>query len=516
MKKTEILSIPIDELHEHPERKNMTNDNKLVYIPVDDLYPHLLNPRKDLGDLTEITDSIRANGILQNLTVQKGRYDSDGTFHDGDDGYTILIGHRRHAAAKLAGLETVPCVIVNISEAEQVQMMCMENMQRTDLTIYEQAVSFQMMLDFGGSVEEVAAKTGFSKTTIKRRLQMAKLDRETMLAVSGRQASLQDYDRLAQIEDIDTRNKVLCEIGTNNFNSAIEKAVKAQQDKKNSDDWREFFDKNGVKEIPEDDIWSSKYQNLGYVTNAFSKEKFNALIKDKEYSEIFFAASRYPGTTFYIRAPKVTTEAEVAAAEERARELELERQRRGRLNEIANRAYKLRFDFIKNFPLSESKKVAGTVAKWHFLREIVGMLTVGVLNGYGPMQAGKENFSNLFDVNAGTDTQILVDFVDKHAEKALLMQVYAQWCDNASGCWDYSMHYRESPRLKWLYKFLCDLGYRMSDEETQMINGTLPDIVKDDTSVIDTSGDEADVEESMDDADLDELLKAQLEELHDE
>ena len=86
--------------------------------------------------------------------------------------FTVVIGHRRLAAAKLAGLKEVPCVIASMDAKEQVRTMLLENMQRSDLTVYEQAQGFQMMLDMGDSVEDIAAKSGFSKTTVRRRVKI--------------------------------------------------------------------------------------------------------------------------------------------------------------------------------------------------------------------------------------------------------------------------------------------------------------------------------------------------------
>lgn len=70
--------------------------------------------------------------------------------------------------------------------------MLVENMQRSDLTVYEQAQGFQMMLDLGDSVEQIAEKSGFSKATVRRRLKMAELDSDTLKEVSSRQLSLSD------------------------------------------------------------------------------------------------------------------------------------------------------------------------------------------------------------------------------------------------------------------------------------------------------------------------------------
>lgn len=107
--------------------------SQIIYLPVEQLYPHPDNPRRELGDLTELSDSIKANGIYQNLTVVPRHIDDKG--EKMGSGYTVIIGHRRLAAAKQAGLKEVPCVIAEMTEQEQVQTMLLENMQRSDLKI---------------------------------------------------------------------------------------------------------------------------------------------------------------------------------------------------------------------------------------------------------------------------------------------------------------------------------------------------------------------------------------------
>ena len=111
-----------------------TADGGLVYIPIEQLYPHPDNPRKDLGDLTELADSIKANGVLQNLTVVPRTVTGEITGETWQKGYTVVIGHRRLAASKLAGLKELPCVITDMDLRSQVQTMLMENIQRADLT----------------------------------------------------------------------------------------------------------------------------------------------------------------------------------------------------------------------------------------------------------------------------------------------------------------------------------------------------------------------------------------------
>jgi ParB family chromosome partitioning protein len=127
-------------------------DNNIVMIAVEKLLPHKDNPRKDLGDLAELSASIKENGIFQNLTVVPAE----------EGMYTVIIGHRRLAAAKKAGLTEVPCIIAEMDYKKQIGTMLLENMQRSDLTALEQAQGFQMMLDLGETQAAIAMQTGFS------------------------------------------------------------------------------------------------------------------------------------------------------------------------------------------------------------------------------------------------------------------------------------------------------------------------------------------------------------------
>ena len=158
---------------------------ELQYIEVSKISPHPDNPRQNLGDIQELSDSIKANGVLQNLTVVPM---SNGQ-------YTVVIGHRRLAAAKKAGLSVVPCVAMEMTPQEQIRTMLMENIQRSDLTVYEQAQGFQMMLDMGETMESIAKDCGFSQSTIRRRVRLLELDADKFKKSEARGATLQDYEK---------------------------------------------------------------------------------------------------------------------------------------------------------------------------------------------------------------------------------------------------------------------------------------------------------------------------------
>lgn len=212
--------------------------NKIKMISINKLHPHPDNPRKDLGDLEELAESIKSQGILQNLTVVPWfslitRVGCDFPEQQEKMGYRIVIGHRRRAAAEIAGLTELPCIITEMTPQEQVATMLLENMQRTDLTIYEQAQGFQMMINFGETMENIAEKTGFSETTVRRRVKLLELDQEKFKETTDRGATLTDYMELFEIKDAELRNEVLEKLGTGEYDWALRRA----KDKEKRQEW---------------------------------------------------------------------------------------------------------------------------------------------------------------------------------------------------------------------------------------------------------------------------------------
>lgn len=174
----------------------------IVMLNRSQLHTHPDNPRKDLGDLTELKESIREHGIMQNLTVVP--------IPCKENQYVILIGHRRFAASE-GIVDELPCVIAEgLTDREQVGIMLCENMQRADLTYMEQAHGFQLMLDLGETVQTISEKTGFSESTVKHRLEINKIDPESLeKAQEYFQPTISDFIELERVKDLEERNKIL-------------------------------------------------------------------------------------------------------------------------------------------------------------------------------------------------------------------------------------------------------------------------------------------------------------------
>lgn len=140
-------------------------------MPIDQLVENPDNPRKQIGDVTDLAASIREQGIKQPLTVTPtGNMDIDGR-----ETYRIVIGHRRYTAAKQAGLTTVPVIIEDMTRRQEREVMLVENCQRSDLTPLEEADAYQGILDLGASVEDAARKTGRSMQFVRDRVKIARI-----------------------------------------------------------------------------------------------------------------------------------------------------------------------------------------------------------------------------------------------------------------------------------------------------------------------------------------------------
>lgn len=164
--------------------------HEIEMIPLKRIHPNPLNPRKDLGDVSELAASITAQGIRQNLLVVPH------PDHAGE--YMLVIGHRRHAAAKKAGLTEVPCAVDELTTSEQLVLMGVENVQRAQLTISEEADWMQGLLDLGELTKSALPKvTGLSRRVVDSRLTVAALPEAAKKSLDRGAITL---DEVARIE----------------------------------------------------------------------------------------------------------------------------------------------------------------------------------------------------------------------------------------------------------------------------------------------------------------------------
>jgi len=139
-------------------------------IPVEEVQPNAEQPRKDHGDLAGLTESVREHGVLEPLLVR----------HVPESGkYMIISGERRYHAACRAGLREVPCIEKDVGDAETLELALIENLQRKDLTPFEEADGVQALGErFGLTHEEIARKISKGRSSITELLTLRSIPDE--------------------------------------------------------------------------------------------------------------------------------------------------------------------------------------------------------------------------------------------------------------------------------------------------------------------------------------------------
>lgn len=434
-------------------------------IDVKKLHPHHQNPRKDLGDLTELAESIKTNGILQNLTVVPWFSSITGVGCDDpkqqeEMGYKVVIGHRRLAAAKLAGLEVVPCVISDMDRKTQLGTMLLENIQRNDLTVYEQAQGFQMMLDLGETVGDISKTTGFSETTVRRRVNLLKLDQEKFKASADRGASLMDYADLEKIEDIDLRNSVLEKIGTPNFKYELKSAIEKEANAK--------LMESMIKQLEGFATQIDNSSGLQYAKTYYpSRDPIIEKPADADEEFYFFIVSNnYGWITLYKKHFESDTDEE---KEKRQAERQRQEECRAALEEISKRTYQLRRDFIREFSNTKAIKHIDILIEYSIR---------AMLEDYASVDF--DDFAEFFglnaELNAEGDEELTFEDISEHvlAQPALhlLIAIYLTFDSERQSYYGWRNQYEDNETLNQCYDLLEKLGYQMSDEELAMKNGT--------------------------------------------
>lgn len=156
---------------------------KIWQIDAVQIRPNLSQPRQDFDKdaIIKLADSIRQYGILQPLSVRKA---------DGEDGfrYELIAGGRRLRAAKMLGLKTVPCILVDVDDEISAELALVENMLRENLGIFEQATAFASLSEkYGLTQEEIAQKMSLSQSAVANKIRLLKLTPEERTMITGAQ-----------------------------------------------------------------------------------------------------------------------------------------------------------------------------------------------------------------------------------------------------------------------------------------------------------------------------------------
>lgn len=187
-------------------------DNKIIEVPTIKIRPNKTQPRRlfEESELRNLAQSISQNGILQPLSVRRLK---TGEFE-------LIAGERRLRASVMAGLTKVPCIEIKCSDKESAVLALLENLQRKDLGMFEEAKGInRLMRRYGLTQEQAAKQLGKKQSTIANKLRLLKLSFEEQDWICQAGLSERHARALLKIEDGELRKEALSRMISENLNS---------------------------------------------------------------------------------------------------------------------------------------------------------------------------------------------------------------------------------------------------------------------------------------------------------
>jgi ParB family chromosome partitioning protein len=197
----------------------------LLMCPIHDIVPNPYQPRKNMekAGLNDLANSIAEKGILQPLVVRK---------KEDESGYELIAGERRLQAGKLAGLKEVPVLVIVADRANRLELAIIENIQRQNLNVLEEADAYQRLIkEFGHTQEEVARKVGKDRSTVANILRLLQLPEYVQKDLVGGTLSMGHARVLPSAPDPESMRLLRDEIVANNLSvRQAERLVKKLKD----------------------------------------------------------------------------------------------------------------------------------------------------------------------------------------------------------------------------------------------------------------------------------------------
>ncbi len=458
----------------------MNEKTKIVMLPAECLEHHPENPRKEIGDIAELTDSIKTNGILQNLTVVP-KPDDEGK-------YLVVIGNRRYEAGLGAGLAEFPCVISDMDHTKQLETMLIENMNRSDLTVYEQAKGFEQLTLAGYSVNDIAEKTGFSQSTVRRRINLCQYDKELVTKAFEKQATFEDFEKLNKIKDEENRASVAKFLGSSNFGWYLQQGIKEERKKE-----RETIVLEAIKDIArkaEQDERYWQFDEVCVINLCTNAEDFSGMYDDIEKAKQLpkLDNGEYVYFRNYADNLIICKPSEISEPAPKSDNIDKYKKEREEIKSLISDMYARHMDFIENYN-KKPKSVPGIALLC--IDTISKLFTTDGLEGVSNVDLDdvtdyiSEKHFEIYVENADTlsdyyKSNILRFYIQLTTALLDVKNIYSDlWYREVnqsigySGNGNYTTYsYNRTQKIKIFADFIEHLGYVMSDEEKQLIDGT--------------------------------------------
>lgn len=436
-----------------------TNQIKLINTSLID--PHPDNPRKNIGDVTDLAASIKTNGLLTPLSVVPDR-----------SRYRVIAGHRRLAACKQAGIGFVPCFVLQLDPLQQLEAMVTENCQREQLTVLEEADAIQGMLDLGATTASVAHRLGRSGDYVRDRAKAASIDNEV-------RASRDDFSQLtigqlvaiARYDGQPDRQKKLAQAaGTSNFDYILRNIERDDRDRQ----WIESVaallaePDNGFNLIPDPPYSNPEWRYAGCMfPSTGTPEETIEKIREQNPAAVSIHMEQ---VYLWTRRDKTADDEKEArrAAEQAERDA-----RRHALEEYAAASADKRMAWLHaNLHGIKRDKLVETTARLGLLQTIDPDPTgfTNALSTWNDAACAQKQFATIAGIEPEQALAELRYHLDEPDWAVWAVQILAARIEWFIDPTDWTTVNDTSRRIPGYYQILQDLGYTPTDDETSHLD----------------------------------------------
>lgn len=439
-----------------------TNQIKLINTSLID--PHPDNPRKNIGDVTDLAASIKTNGLLTPLSVVPN-----------GERYRVIAGHRRLAACKQAGIGFVPCFVLQLDPLQQLEAMVTENCQREQLTVLEEADAIQGMLDLGATTASVAHRLGRSGDYVRDRAKAASIDNEVRRTRDDfSQLTIGQLVAIARYDGQPDRQKKLAQAaGTSNFDYILRNIERDDRDRQ----WIESVaallaePDNGFNLIPDpaysDPEW--RYAGCMFPSTGTPEETIEKIREQNPAAVSIHMEQVY----LWARRDKTADDEKEArrAAEQAERDA-----RRHALEEYAAASADKRMAWLHaNLHGIKRDKLVETTARLGLLQTIDPDPTgfTNALSTWNDAACAQKQFATIAGIEPEQALAELRYHLDEPDWAVWAVQILAARIEWFIDPTDWTTVNDTSRRIPGYYQILQDLGYTPTDDETSHLDQLL-------------------------------------------
>lgn len=445
---------------------NYHQSNQIKLINTSLIDPHPDNPRKQIGDVTDLANSIKVNGLLSPLSVvPNGKR------------YRVIAGHRRLAACKQAGTGAIPCFVLQLDPLQQLEAMVTENCQREQLTVLEEADAIQGMLDLGATTANVAHRLGRSADYVRDRVKAASITADVRQArddfdqlTIGQLIAISRYDGQP-----DRQKKLAQAAGTSNFDYILRNIERADRDRQ----WIESVaallvePDNGINLIPDpekpysDPEW--RYLDCIFPSTGTPEEAIEK-IRERNPAAVSIHTAATQQVYLWTRCDKTADDKEEA---QRAAERAERDARRHALAEYAAASADKRMAWLHGHLHGVKRdKLVETTARLGLLQIIDPDPTgfTNALSTWNDAACGIEQFATISGIEPERALAELRYHLDEPDWAVWAVQILAARIEWFIDPTDWTTVNDTSRRIPGYYQILQDLGYTPTDDETSHLD----------------------------------------------